>query len=115
MPGWTHPAMDRIPLLPEDVRRNGLSREQVNLGIGAMGVLMAAALVEGYRIRKVTLTRCQGHFIMRSCSRVLSIPRRVSVEPVSLVLFVCAGRPSGPCNISVSRSSFPLLRAWRVS
>ena len=27
MPGWTHPAMDRIPLLPEDVRRNGLSRE----------------------------------------------------------------------------------------
>ena len=43
MPGWTHPAMDRIPLLPEDVRRNGLSREQVNLGIGAMGVLMAAA------------------------------------------------------------------------
>lgn len=81
MPGWTHPAMDRIPLLPEDVRRNGVSREQVNLGIGAMGVLMAAALVEGYRIRKVTLTRCQGHFIMRACSRVLSIPRRVSVEP----------------------------------
>lgn len=51
MPGWTHPAFDKIPFLPDDVRRNGLSREQVNLGIGAMGVLMAAASIDGCRTR----------------------------------------------------------------
>ena len=51
MPGWTHPAFDKIPFLPDDVRGNGLSREQVNLGIGAMGVLMAAASIDGCRTR----------------------------------------------------------------
>ena len=29
MPGWTHPALDKIPFLPDDIRRNGCSREHV--------------------------------------------------------------------------------------
>lgn len=51
MPGWTHPVFDTIPFLPEDIRRHGCSREHVRLGIGLMGVLMAAASIEGYRTR----------------------------------------------------------------
>ena len=51
MPGWTHPAFDAIPFLPEDIRRHGCSREHVYLGIGLMGVLMAAASMDGYRTR----------------------------------------------------------------
>ena len=42
MPGWTHPVFDTIPFLPEDIRRHGCSRGHVRLGIGLMGVLMAA-------------------------------------------------------------------------
>ena len=38
MPGWTHPLFDKLPFLPEDIRRHGCSREQVYLGIGLMGV-----------------------------------------------------------------------------
>ena len=26
MPGWTHPLFDKIPFLPEDIRRHGCSR-----------------------------------------------------------------------------------------
>ncbi|TFH52094.1 HXXEE domain-containing protein [Actinomyces viscosus] len=51
MPGWTHPVLDRLPLLPNDVRCEGLSREQVTLAIGLIGVLMAAASIDGYRTR----------------------------------------------------------------
>ena len=51
MPGWTHPVFDTIPFLPEDIRRHGCSRGHVRLGIGLMGVLMAAASIEGYRTR----------------------------------------------------------------
>ena len=51
MPGWTHPLFDKIPFLPEDIRRHGCSREHVYLGIGLMGVLMAAASIDGYRTR----------------------------------------------------------------
>ena len=51
MPGWTHPVFDTIPFLPEDIRRHGCSRRHVRLGIGLMGVLMAAASIEGYRTR----------------------------------------------------------------
>ena len=51
MPGWTHPALDKIPFLPDDIRRNGCSREHVYLGIGLMGGLMAAASIDGYRTR----------------------------------------------------------------
>ena len=51
MPGWTHPAFDKLPFLPKDIRRHGCSREQVYLGIGLMGVLMAAASADGYRTR----------------------------------------------------------------
>jgi len=38
-------------LLPKDIRRRGCSREQVYLGIGLMGVLMAVASIDGYRTR----------------------------------------------------------------
>ena len=51
MPGWTHPALEKIPFLPDDIRRNGCSREHVYLGIGLMGGLMAAASIDGYRTR----------------------------------------------------------------
>ena len=50
-PGWTHPAFDKLPFLPKDIRRHGCSREHVYLGIGLMGVLMAAAPADGYRTR----------------------------------------------------------------
>ena len=45
------PAFDKLPFLPKDIRRHGCSREQVYLGIGLMGVLMAAASADGYRTR----------------------------------------------------------------
>ena len=48
---YTHPVFDTIPFLPEDIRRHGCSRRHVRLGIGLMGVLMAAASIEGYRTR----------------------------------------------------------------
>ena len=51
MPGWTHPLFDKVPFLPEDIRRHGCSREHVYLGIGLMGVLMAVASIDGYRTR----------------------------------------------------------------
>ena len=50
-PGWTHPAFDKLPFLPKDIRRHGCSREHVYLAIGLMGVLMAAAPADGYRTR----------------------------------------------------------------
>ena len=49
MPGWRHPLFDKVPFLPKDIRRRGCSREQVYLGIGLMGVLMAAGSMDGYR------------------------------------------------------------------
>ncbi|OLL13803.1 HXXEE domain-containing protein [Actinomyces oris] len=51
MPGWTHPVFDKIPFLPEDIRRHGCSREYVYLGVSVMGVLMAIASIDGYRTR----------------------------------------------------------------
>ncbi|WP_136193074.1 HXXEE domain-containing protein [Actinomyces procaprae] len=51
MPGRRHPFLHALPLLPEDVRTRGMSRDQVYVALSLMGVLMAAASVDGYRTR----------------------------------------------------------------
>ncbi len=51
MPGHPHPFLRSAPFLPEDVRRDGLSRDQVYVALSAMGLLMAAASIDGYRTR----------------------------------------------------------------
>lgn len=51
MPGRPHPFVGALPFLPDDVRRDGLSREQVYVALSMTGVLMAAASIDGYRTR----------------------------------------------------------------
>ncbi len=51
MPERTHPFIGSAPFLPEDIRQNGFSREHVNLAISSVGILMAAASLDGYRTR----------------------------------------------------------------
>ncbi|PHP52057.1 HXXEE domain-containing protein [Actinomyces ruminis] len=51
MPGRAHPYMRLLPFLPEEVRLRGFSRDQVYVALSLMGVLMAAASVDGYRTR----------------------------------------------------------------
>lgn len=51
MPGRPHPFVGRLPFLPEDVREEGLSREQAYVALSLMGALMAAASADGYRTR----------------------------------------------------------------
>lgn len=37
MPGRTHPFMRSLPLLPEDVRTRGMSRDQAYVALSLMG------------------------------------------------------------------------------
>ena len=34
MPGWTHPLFDKVPFLPEDIRRHGCSRRGSAKSVG---------------------------------------------------------------------------------
>lgn len=51
MPGHPHPFAGSARWLPEDVREHGPSRAHVNLALSTVGVLMAAASIDGYRTR----------------------------------------------------------------
>ena len=51
MPDHPHPFTGSAHWLPEDLREHGPSRAQVNLALSAVGVLMAAASIDGYRTR----------------------------------------------------------------
>ncbi|QPL06596.1 HXXEE domain-containing protein [Actinomyces respiraculi] len=51
MPGRPPPFVGSAPWLPRELREHGPTRAHVTLAISAVGVLMAAASVDGYRTR----------------------------------------------------------------
>lgn len=51
MPAASRELAERIPWLPEELRRDGVSREHLRVGMGIMAALFAVGSIQGWRSR----------------------------------------------------------------